>query len=305
MIAAAKSIWQNGTFVPWDEARVHVLTHAFNHGTGAFEGIRSYATPEGPALFRLRDHIDRLLRSARILLMDLPYTSDDLAAATIDLVRVNDLGDSYVRMIAYRDYGELGINLDNSPVGVAIAAWDQPPSFVAAAKTDGVRMTISSWRRAEPNTIPAQAKIIGGYVTPSIARAEAVRQGFDDAVLLSPEGKVSEATIANLFVVRTGALATPPAADGPLIGFTRDTVMTIAAGEGRSCTEQTLTRADLYSADEIFVTSTGAEVVGVREVDGRSIGIETPGPVTRHYVDRYEAATHGTEEQFTHWLTWV
>lgn len=297
---AAQKAWLDGVLVEWEDANVHILTHALNHGTGVFEGIRCYETAGGPAIFRLQDHVDRLLRSARILFMELPFSAGDLSEALVSLIHANAFRHCYIRMLAYRAYGEMGINLESSPVAVAAAAWEQPPSFPPDVRSRGLRTTISSWRRPEANTIPPQAKIIGGYVTPSIARAEAARKGFDEAIMLSPEGRIAEASIANLFVVSRGVLATPPITDAVLPGITRDTVIRLAADLGLDAAERSLSRWDLYGADEIFLTGTGMEIIGVADVDGRDLG--PPGPVTRRLAQRYEQVVRGEDDRYGDWL---
>lgn len=290
----------DGALVPWDDARVHVLTHALNHGTAVFEGIRCYPGRRGPALFRLREHVDRLGRSARTLRMELPAGPGELCDAAAHLVRANGFDACYLRMLAYRGYGEMGIDAGRSPVRVWIAAWEQAPSFPAAAYEHGIRATVSSWRRGEPNVIPPSAKVAGAYVTASLARAEAAAAGFDEAIMLGPAGNVSEATIQNLFAVHDGRLTTPPLCDGPLPGITRATVMALARDAGIACAERSLTRADLYAADELLLTGTGAEIVAVRELDGRELA--APGPVTAALRDAYARAVRGDDGAHRDWL---
>lgn len=300
-VAASRVIWLDGILVPWDDARVHVLTHALNHGTAVFEGIRCYATGGGPVLFRLEDHVERLGRSARTLDMKLPATADELAAAARELVVANELGACYLRMLAYRAYGEMGIDARRSPVSIWIAAWAQAPSFPPAAYEAGLRVTISSWRRGDANVIPPSAKIAGAYVTSSLARGEAARAGFDEAIMLAPNGNVSEASIENVFAVRDGELRTPPLSDGPLPGITRATVIDLAGDAGIPCRERSLTRADLYEAHEVFLTGTGAEIVPVREIDGRCF--EPAGPVTAAVRNAYARVVAGRDERRTGWLS--
>jgi branched-chain amino acid aminotransferase len=300
-VQAASWIWLDGELVAWDDARIHVLTHAFNHGTGVFEGIRCYATDAGPALFRLPEHVERLGRSGRAILTEAPFGADELASAAAELVAANGFEACYLRMIAFRAYGEMGINLEATPVSVAIAAWEQAPSFPREKRDAGLRTTVSAWRRSDPSTIPPDAKILGGYVNVALARAEAVRAGYDEAIMLGPSGSVAEGTIENVFVVRAGALATPPREDGPLPGITRATIIELAREAGLQCEERTVTRTDLYGAEEIFFTGTGVEIVGVREVDGRELG--PPGPVTRMLEAAYRRAAEGRDDRYLHWLT--
>jgi branched-chain amino acid aminotransferase len=290
----------DGRLVPWDDARVHVLTHALSHGTGVFEGIRCYETASGPALFRLGDHVDRLFRSGRVLLMDIPATRAELVAAALDVVRANGFDACYLRMLAYRAYGEMGINCDLSPVSVWVAAWQQAPSFSPRHDAEGVRATISSWRRNDPNVIAPGAKIAGAYVNASLARAEAVRAGFDEAIMLGANGNVSEATIQNVFAVVGGELCTPPLSDGPLPGLTRATVIELARDLGFACHERSLARSDLYGAEEVFLTGTGAEIVAVREIDGRVL--RAPGALTATIRSAYADAVRGRDVRYVRWL---
>jgi branched-chain amino acid aminotransferase len=296
-------VWMNGKLVDWADATVHVLSHALHYGTGVFEGIRCYSTPRGPAIFRPRAHLERLQRSAKILLMDMPYTVEQLLAATHELIETNDLESCYIRPIAFRGYGAMGLNPENNPVDVSIAVWPWGTYLGDAALTHGVRMTVSSWRRHDPNIIPPQAKVTGGYVNSAMAKIEAVRAGYDEAIMLNPQGFVSEATGENVFVVLDGELLTPPAVAGSLQGITRDSVMRIAADLGMPVTERHLMRADLYVAEEIFCTGTAAEVTPVREVDERVIG--DPGPITVAIQQKYFQIIKGEDEKYFDWLDWV
>lgn len=296
-------VWINGEFVPWADAKVHVLTHALHYGTGVFEGIRCYETVRGPALFRLREHLERMHRSAKIFLMDIPYSVDELRRATHDLIRANGLRSCYVRPLAFRGYGEMGVNPEKNPVDVMIAVWPWGTYLGEEALRNGVRMTVSSWRRHDPNIIPPQAKVTGAYINSVVAKVEATRRGFDEAVMLNPQGFISEATGENLFVVKDGELLTPPLASGPLPGITRDSVITIANDLGMQVFERMLTRADLYLAEEIFCTGTAAEVTPVREIDDRVIG--PPGPVTQAIQQRYFAIVKGEDGKHADWLDHV
>lgn len=302
-IQPVDKVWMNGELVDWRDATVHVLTHALHYGTAVFEGIRCYETTRGPALFRLRDHFVRMDRSAKIVRTDVPYTPDELCAATIDLVRHNGLGSCYVRPIAYRGYGEMGLNPAPNPVDVAIVSWPWGTYLGDEALTRGVRMTISSWRRHDHNIIPPQAKVTGGYINSALAKLEAVDGGYDEAIMLSPDGFVAEATGENLFVVRDGEILTPPVASGPLPGITRDSVMKIAADLGMPIFERPLTRADLYTAEELFCVGTAAEVTPVREVDRRELG--GPGPVTQTLQQKYFSIVKGEDEKYFDWLDFV
>ncbi|MGI8519305.1 MAG: branched-chain amino acid transaminase [Actinomycetota bacterium] len=302
-IAPVDKVWMNGELVPWENATVHVLTHALHYGSGVFEGIRCYETPRGPAVFRLREHLQRMERSAKIFMMEIPYSVDELMDATFELIRVNGLRSCYVRPIAYRGYGEMGLNPELNPVDVCIAVWGWGAYLGDDALKHGVRMTVSSWRRHDPNIIPPQAKVTGAYINSSMAKLEAVRSGFDEAIMLNPHGYVSEATGENLFVVKDGELLTPPLAAGPLPGVTRASVMAIAADLGMPVFERLMTRADLYVAEEIFCTGTAAEVTPVREIDSRVIG--EPGPITLTLQQKYFEIVKGQDEKYKEWLDYV
>ncbi|HEV3472970.1 MAG TPA: branched-chain amino acid transaminase [Actinomycetota bacterium] len=303
-IQPVEKVWMNGEIVDWDDATVHVLTHALHYGTGVFEGIRCYETPRGPAVFRLRDHLERMERSAKVFLMDIPFPCDELIRVTHELISLNKLKSCYVRPIAYRGFGgEMGVNPEKNPVDVAIAVWAWGTYLGDKALKDGVRMTISSWRRHDPNIIPPQAKVTGGYVNSSMAKQEAIHKGFDEAIMLNPDGFVSEATGENVFVVKNGEILTPPLIAGPLPGITRDTILKIAADLGMPIFERALVRSDLYTAEEMFCTGTAAEVTPVREVDGRVIG--PPGPITQTIQQKYFAIVKGEDEKYFDWLTFV
>ena len=302
-IAAVEKIWMNGQMVAWEDAKVHVLSHALHYGTGVFEGVRCYETERGPAVFRLRDHLTRMERSARIFMMDIPYPVDELVEATRELIRVNALKSCYVRPIAYRGYGEIGVNPRGNPVDVCIAVWPWGTYLGDEALKKGVRMTVSSWQRHDPNIIPPQAKVTGAYVNSVLAKMEAIDKGFDEGIMLNPQGYISEATGENLFIVRDGELLTPPLAAGPLPGITRDSIIAIAADLGMRVFERMLTRADLYLAEEMFCVGTAAEVTPVREVDGRVIG--DPGPVTQALQQKYFQIVKGEDDKYADWLDYV
>jgi branched-chain amino acid aminotransferase len=299
-IQPVAKVWRNGQLVEWANATVHVLSHALHYGTGVFEGIRCYETARGPAMFRAHDHLERMKRSAAIFLMEIPYSTETLVEAARELIRVNELRACYVRPIAFRGYGEMGVNPEHNPVEVFVAVWPWGAYLGDDALRHGVRMTVSSWRRHDPNIIPPQAKVTGAYVNASMAKLEAVRMGFDEAIMLNPAGYVSEATGENLFVVVEGDIFTPPLGAGPLPGITRNSVMTIAADLGMPVRERQMTRADLYTAEEIFCTGTAAEITPVREIDGRVLG--DPGPITQTIQQRYFAIMRGEDEKYSGWL---
>ncbi len=302
-IQPVDKVWMNGELVAWKDATVHVLTHALHYGTGVFEGIRCYETANGPAVFRLRDHLERMERSGKIFMMDIPYSIDELTEAVHDLIKVNRLRECYVRPIAYRGYGEMGVNPEKNPVDVSIAVWPWGAYLGDEALKNGVRMTVSSWRRHDPNIIPPQAKVTGGYVNSSVAKLEAVHSGFDEGIMLNSQGYISEATGENIFIVKEGELLTPPLSAGPLPGITRASVMKIAADQGIPVFERMMTRADLYTAEEIFCVGTAAEVTPVREVDERMIG--DPGPVTLTIQQKYFQIVKGEDEKYSDWLTYI
>ena len=303
-IQPVDKVWMNGEIVDWDQATVHILTHALHYGTGVFEGIRAYETSRGPAVFRLRDHLERMERSAKMFLMEIPFSPDELIRVTTELIKLNKLRSCYVRPIAYRGFGgEMGVNPERNPIDVAIAVWNWGTYLGDEALAKGVRMTISSWRRHDPNIIPPQAKVTGAYINSSMAKQEAIRNGFDEAIMLNPDGFVSEATGENIFIVKNGEILTPPLIAGPLPGITRNTILNIAADLGMPIFERALVRSDLYTAEEIFCTGTAAEVTPVREIDGREIG--PPGPITLTLQQRYFSIVKGEDEKYFDWLTFV
>ncbi|MGH9263932.1 MAG: branched-chain amino acid transaminase, partial [Acidimicrobiales bacterium] len=254
-------IWMDGEFVDWDDAKVHILTHTLHYGSGVFEGIRAYATSRGPAVFRLADHVNRLFNSAKVYLIDIPYTPDELVEAIRETVRVNDLESCYIRPLVYLGYGEMGLNPLPCPVNVSIAVWPWGTYLGDEGLKHGVRMKISTWQRHDPNAVPVAAKGVGMYVNSSMAKVEALKAGYDEAILLSPQGYVSECTGENLFIVKNGRLLTPPVAAGALEGITQHSVVTIARDLGYQVAEANLLRTDLYLAEEAFLTGTAAEVV--------------------------------------------
>jgi branched-chain amino acid aminotransferase len=296
-------IWMDGELVAWDEARVHILTHSLHYGSGVFEGIRAYATSRGPAVFRLTDHVDRLYDSAKVYLIDIPFTPAQLVQAVKDTIRVNGLDACYVRPIVYLGYGEMGLNPLPCPVNVSIAVWPWGTYLGDEGLRRGVRMKISTWQRHDPNAVPVAAKGTGMYANSSMAKVEALKAGYDEAIMLSPQGYVSECTGENLFVVKHGRLLTPPVAAGALEGITQDSVVTIARDLGYEVAEANLLRTDLYLAEEAFLTGTAAEVVPIRSVDDREIG--DPGPITKAVQEMYFATVRGEVDRYKEWLEYV
>jgi len=303
MIEASEKIWMDGKLVPWDEAKIHVLTHSLHYGSGVFEGIRAYETKKGPAVFRLTDHIARLYRSAKIYTIEIPYTPEELIDATKETVRASGLPACYIRPLVYLGYGEMGLNPLLSPVNVSIAVWPWGAYLGDEGVTHGVRMKISSWRRHDPNIIPPAAKGTGQYINSQLAKVEAIKAGYDEAILLNPQGFVAEASGENIFIVRDGEIVTPPLAAGALIGITRDSVMKIARDLGIGVHEAELVRTDLYTADEVFVCGTAAEITPVREIDDRVVG--EPGPITKKVQEIFHSAVRGDLEQYSSWLEHV
>jgi branched-chain amino acid aminotransferase len=302
-ITPTEKIWMNGELVDWDDARIHVLTHTLHYGMGVFEGIRAYETPDGPAVFRLTEHMARLHNSAKILGMQLPYSIEELVAATKDVVRASGLPSAYIRPIAYYGYGEMGLNTLPCSVDVSIACWPWGAYLGEDAATKGVRMKVSSWTRHDHNTMPPAAKTTGNYVNSSLAKVEALKAGYDEAIMLSPQGFVSECTGENIFVARDGVFITPPVAAGALEGITQDSVIAIAKDLGFEVRFDYLTRSDLYVCEEMFVCGTAAEVSAVNSVDDRSI--PCPGPMTTAIAAEYAKAVRGQVDRYKDWLEHV
>ena len=292
-------IWMNGSLVNWDDAKIHVLTHTLHYGSGVFEGIRAYETSNGPAVFRLTDHIKRLFNSAKIIGMEIPYTVDELVQATKDTVASTGLPSCYVRPLAYYGYGEMGLNPMPCKVDVAIACWPWGAYLGDEALTKGVRMKISSWTRHDHNTMPPAAKTVGNYVNSSLAKVEALKAGYDEAIMLSPQGFIAECTGENLFAVRNDVIITPPLSAGALEGITQYSVNTIARDLGYEVQVGNLARSDLYIAEEIFVCGTAAEISAVNSVDDREV--PCPGPKTTAIADAYAKAVRGQDPRYQHW----
>jgi branched-chain amino acid aminotransferase len=302
-VTPAGRVWMDGEFVEWDAATVHVLTPALQYGWAVFEGIRAYATGAGPGVFRLDEHVARLFRSARVYRMEPAHDPAEVADAIRAVVRDTGLDACYIRPLVYRGYGEMGLNPHASPVRVAVAAWPWTGYLGADAEESGVRACVSSWRRSDNNAIPPAAKATGQYLNSALAKMEAVDGGYDEAILLGPHGFVADATGENVFIIRDGRLITPALSDGPLGGITRDSIMTIARDAGVDVREDHVTRADLYLADEAFLTGTAAEVIPLVSVDGRDVGAGKPGPVTRALLDMFHRALAGRDERYSRWLT--
>ena len=298
-IEEADKIWMNGELVDWDDATIHVLTHTLHYGNGVFEGIRAYETDSGPAVFRLTPHIERLFKSAKILFIDIPWTVDQLVQAVKDTVRVNDLPSCYIRPLAYLGYGEMGLNPIPCDVDVSIATWPWGSYLGDEGIRNGVRMMVSSWQRHDANAMPPAAKGCGHYINSQMAKVQALKAGYDEAILLSPQGQVSECTGENLFVVSRGTIITPPSSAGALEGITQDAVHRIADDLDIPYVTGNLLRSDLYTADEAFLSGTAAEIVPIRSVDERDIG--DPGPVTRAIQEVFFEAVRGERPEYAEW----
>ncbi len=302
-ITPTSKIWMNGELVDWDAANIHVLTHTLHYGMGVFEGIRAYETDQGPGVFRLTDHMVRLHNSARIMMMDLPYSVDELVEATKAVVAASGLDSCYIRPIAYYGYGEMGLNTLPCTVDVAIACWPWGAYLGDEVLTKGVRLKTSSWTRHDHNTMPPAAKTTGNYVNSSLAKVEALKAGYDEALMLNGQGMVAECTGENIFVARGGRFLPPPLAAGALEGITQHSVMTIAADLGIECVLSDLARSDVYIAEEMFLCGTAAEVSAVNSLDDRPI--PCPGPMTTAIATEYHKAIRGQSDRYKDWVEHV
>jgi branched-chain amino acid aminotransferase len=302
-ITEVSKIWMNGELVDWHDAKVHLLTHALHYGSGVFEGVRCYKTVDGPAVFRHREHMERLHASGKIYFMDIPYSADELMEATREVIRANELDACYIRPIAFRGYGEMGLNPLNSPIDVAVAVWPWGTYLGEEGLKNGIRAKISSIQRISPNVLPPVAKATGQYINSILAKLEAIHTGHDEAIMLDYRGMVSEGPGENIFIVKDGVLYTTSQHASILPGITRDSAMTFARDMGIEVRETDLTRADLYLADECFFTGTAAEVTPIREIDGIEIG--KPGPITKKIQDKFFQVTEGRDENYKKWLDYV
>ena len=302
-ITPTEKIWFNGELIPWEDAKIHVLTHSLHYGMGVFEGIRAYETDDGPGVFRLTDHMRRMEQSAQILMMPLPYSIDEMVQAVKDTVRSTGLPSCYVRPIAYYGYGEMGLNTLPCSVDMAIACWPWGAYLGDDSLTKGVRMKISSWARHDHNIMPPAAKTTGNYANSSLAKVEALKAGYDEALLLNRAGFVSEGTGENVFVARNGTLITPPLSAGALEGITQSTVIAIAHDLGFDVEFGNLSRSDVYIAEEMFVCGTAAEVSSVRSVDDREI--PCPGPMSLAIGEEYGRVVRGQVDRYKDWVEHV
>jgi branched-chain amino acid aminotransferase len=297
-------IWLNGALVNWDDAKIHVLTHGLHYGTGVFEGIRCYKAASGSAIFRLGDHVQRLINSGKIYFMDLGYTKQQLEKAVIDTVRANGMDECYIRPIAYYGYGKMGVNPLPNKVSVAIAVWKWDEYLKSDGPEKGARVMVSSWTRIDTKSLPMHAKGTANYANSALARVEALKAGFDEAIMLNSAGMVVEASAENIFVVSDSTLVTPPITSGALDGITRDSIIAIAKENGINCEVRDISRDELYIADEVFLTGTAAEVKPVGEIDNRLVGDGNVGRMTKQLKSLFEAAAHGKDKKFSKaWLT--
>jgi len=301
---ALNKIWMDGKFVDWDDAKIHVLTHGLHYGYSVFEGIRCFATPEGPAIFRLEEHLERFFNSAKIYRMEVGYSAKELGDACVELVRKNGIPESYIRPIAYTAYGEMGLNPMNNKISVAIASWEWGPYLGKDAADGGVRATVSSWVRVDSRALPIQAKCSANYANSALAKMEAISAGYDEAILLNSHGVVAEGPGENIFRVKDEILSTPPASSGILRGITRDTVIQFARDMSLKFYRNDSTKEELYTSDELFFSGTAAGIAKIREVDGRKVG-NGVFPMTERLRKMYEGTVHGKVKRYSKWLTAV
>jgi branched-chain amino acid aminotransferase len=298
-------IWQNGEFVKWEDATVHVTAHALHYGSSVFEGLRAYATPKGPAILAAEAHIRRLFDSCRVMRMDLPYGSEQVLSAIVEIVRRNELDSCYIRPLVYRGSGRIGLDGRSAPTEMAIFAFEFGRYLGDAAIEQGVDVMVSSWRRAAPDTLAAMSKSGGNYVSSQFITMEAKDLGFAEAIALDVNGLVSEGSGENIFVVYRGELYTPPVGSSILLGVTRDCILTLARALEMEVREQSFPREMLYLADEIFFTGTAVEISPVRSVDRVKVGNGAPGPITKKLQDAFFGILNGSIPDEYHWLTFV
>ncbi len=301
MLQATEKIWIDGAFVPWNDAKVHVLTHTLHYGTGVFEGIRCYKTESGPAVFRLQEHVDRFFGSMHILQMECPFTRQQVSEAILETIRVNKIDACYIRPLAFIGYGAMGVFPKDNPVSVIVAVWPWGSYLGDEGMKNGIRVKISSFTRPHINATMVRAKTVANYANSLLAKREALKDGYDEALLLDTDGYVAEGSGENLFMVRNNVIKTPPLT-AILEGITRDTVMRLAGERGLRLVEERFTRDELYLADEAFFTGTAAEITPIREVDNRKIGKGTPGPVTKQLQSAFFDIVLGRDKKHAAWL---
>ena len=298
-----QKVWHNGEFIPWNEATIHVASHVVSYASCLFEGIRCYDTPQGPGIFRLKDHTDRLVNSCKIYRMELRFTRDQLAQAMVELVRVNNVKHCYLRPVIFRGFGEAGVNPLNNPIEIYLLAWEWGKYLGDEALRQGVDVCVSSWQRIAPNTLPAIAKSAANYMNSQLVKMEALTNGYVEGISLDASGHVSEGSGENLFIVRDGKIITPPLSSSILPGITRDSVITLAQELGYTVIEQAISREMLYIADEVFFTGTAAEITPIRSVDRIVVGKGQPGPLTLSLQERFLSIVQGQVEDKYGWLT--
>jgi branched-chain amino acid aminotransferase len=303
MLTPTQSIWHNGRFIAWDDAKIHVLSHVVSYGSSVFEGIRCYETAQGPAIFRLAEHTRRLVDSAKIYRMEVPFSVAELSEAMVQLVSVNELRSCYLRPIVLRGYGELGVNGMNNPTEVFLACWSWGKYLGEEALAQGVDVCISSWSRIAPNTLPALSKAGANYMNSQLIRMEAIANGYKEGIALDQSGNISEGSGENVFVVRDGKIVTPPIGSSVLPGITRDTVLTLAESLGIPIVQSVIPREMLYIADEVFFTGTAAEITPIRSVDRIQVGQGRRGPITEKLQKEFFAIVNGTAPDRFGWLT--
>ena len=300
---ATEKIWMNGELIDWDDAKVHVGSHGLHYGTGVFEGIRCYDTPQGPAVFRLSDHLARLVNSAKLLYMQLPYSVEELRTVCMDVICANGLPSCYLRPIAFYGYGELGVAARDNPIDVVIMSWPWATYLGDDGLQNGIRVKVSSWQRVGPNVIPHVAKATGIYLNSMLAVTEANNAGYDEAIMLTHDGYIADGSGESIFVVKDGTIYTPDLSASILVGITRDTIIQIAQDLGHRLVEKPLIRTDLYLADEVFMVGTAAEVTPIREVDDHLVG--PPGPVTVEIQQSYLDTVNGRSDRWSQWLEYA
>lgn len=300
-----KYIWMDGEFVDWDDATIHVLSHGLHYGTGAFEGIRAYETDRGPAVFRLTDHIERLARSCKALGIPIEWSVDEIVRASKEVFSANGLVSGYIRPLVFYGTGSMGLNPAGASVHTMVATWEWGAYLGEDGVTNGIRVKVSSWRRIGHDSLMPNAKLTGGYVNSVQAKQEALRGGYDEAIMLNTDGFVAEGSGENLFLIRDGIVRTPSLASGVLEGLTRDAVITMLRDDGYEVIETEVTRTDLYYADEMFFTGTAAEVTPIREIDDRPVGDGRPGPVTKRAQEMFVDAVTGANERYADWLDYI
>lgn len=299
-----EKIWMDGKLVNWDDANIHILTHTLHYGLGVFEGIRCYSTPDGPAIFRLKEHVRRLFQSAKIFLIDIPFSEEEISQAILDTVRHNKLQECYIRPLVYLGDGAMGLFPKNNPVRVAIAVWSWGAYLGEEGLEKGIKVKVSSFIRNHVNSNMSRGKVCGYYVNSQLAKKEALSCGYDEALLLDTEGYVSEGSGENIFIVKNGLLKTTPLTS-ILEGITRDSIMTISRDLGIETKEERFTRDEVYLADEAFFTGTAAEVTPIRELDGRIIGEGKRGPITERIQATFFDAVKGKNSKYKSWLTYL